>query len=272
LLKDLTSNTISLEKLNLFECDSSGEKPRPENKDNIENAKQINIKRISHELNLSGIAYSAKNMECMKEKYQYFMGEGEKKIFIGPVLQVIERSTFSKITGNKSVHFDKNPLNEKRKFLYAKDHEIAITPANEDGKDFLIVISENGCIIVAAGVFLVFNLPIVVVKSNGTYFTISDGPRNIMIIKKGVHLILYTKLDTSFPIVLLRGTQDIREIEPEKPLELSFEKPLEGISSEKSPETPSEKQLPEPEVDIEKIEMKENEFVDTKYISKYIIC
>jgi serine/threonine protein kinase len=43
---------------------------------------------------------------------------------------------------------------------------------------------------------------------------------------------------------------------------------LEGISSEKS----YEKQLPEPEVDIEKIEMKENEFVDTKYIPKYIVC
>ncbi len=59
-------------------------------------------------------------MEFLEEKSQYFMGEGEKKIFIGLVLQVIERSTYSKITGNKSVHFDKNQLKKRENFFMQK--------------------------------------------------------------------------------------------------------------------------------------------------------
>jgi hypothetical protein len=248
--KLILPNKMSLENLSLFT--NHFETNQFLNKDNIKNAKQVNNKRIDEGFDISEIADSAISLECVEEKFQFFMGEGEKKLFVGPVLQVIGRSTYSLIIGNKYIHFDKSPLNEKGNCIHAKDREIAITPANEDGKDFLIVIFKSGCIIVAAGGYLVFKLPVVVVKSNGNYLTISDAfyPRTILQLKKGIHIILYTKLDSdNLPLVLSRGTLKLRGLESEKPLEIQLEKPSV-----------------KPKVMIEKIDLKVNELPNNEYI------
>lgn len=203
------SPEVNLLPLRLFEAGFEGDSralvPKPLN---IVVAKREKIPMIDKPFDINKIARLVQDgiFEESKNKL-FYIGKGPKRRFCGPVLHVVTRESYLIVNGNKATFHDSNPLDERQKFIGGKNNQIAITPSDVTGKDFLLVCVENGCIVVSAGGFIVFDLPIVLIKSNGNYFTISEGIRNIFKLKNGIHFIAYTNDYNGYLPVVFAKTQ-----------------------------------------------------------------
>lgn len=206
-LKIELNDEAELLKLRPFDCKFDGKNNYPSEVpiENFHLTLGEEVPRIPKQIKIGQLAELVMEEITMHLQHQvYYVGPKEKRLFCGPVLQVIPSDTYLVINGTQALRCLKPPINEEGSFEGKRLNQIAIKPGPDLASDYIIIASENGCYIVLSGAYVLFDLPIVLIRANGTYFTISEPVRNLLMLKKGANFIAYTNHDGRLPIVFAR--------------------------------------------------------------------
>ena len=196
-------NEVELESVELLKnYGSSQQKIQIQNKVMI--SEQNSGKPLDQVFDMTKVAQLVhQNTERVDEIKHCFIGIGDEKVNIGPIVCVVNRNTFAEISGNKISFEDRNPIGSNGKYTEKRTNKMGIKVAEDEATDQLILVVKDGCVVVKAGGILICEFPVVVVKSNGDYTTIG-GPNNIMRLKSGTHLVVLLKLGIPVPLLFLR--------------------------------------------------------------------
>jgi hypothetical protein len=119
--------------------------------------------------------------------------------------------TFGQIGSGKSTYIPKAPLKDNE-FQFEKRRQVSIKVVKKLGKDFVVVVARNGCVILEPNSYVLFNMPVFVINPpTGQYFHVNSGNRSLDL-GPGSHLVLYT---FEAPVIFVNVLKD--EIFKEKP-------------------------------------------------------
>ncbi len=119
------------------------------------------------------------------------MGSQKNKIFCGPVIQIIPISTFSHIGSGKSTYSPKAHIKDNH-FEFERRRQVSIKVSKRLGKDFVVVVGRNGCVIIESHAYGLFNMPVYMVGPIGDYYYLNHGNRRLEL-GPGSNFILYTR-------------------------------------------------------------------------------
>jgi hypothetical protein len=175
-------------------------------------AKKETIKRFDKRVNIQEVLNRVlEGIEQKVTRKTYYVGSQTNKLFCGPVIQIIPMSTFGQIGSGKSTYIPKAPLKDN-KFQFEKRRQVSIKVGKKLGKDFVVVVARNGCVILEPNSYALFNMPVYVVNPpTGQYFCLNSGNRSLDL-GPGSHLVLYT---LEAPVIFANVLKD--EIFKEKP-------------------------------------------------------
>jgi len=131
----------------------------------------------------------------------YFcIGKDGNRMFCGSVIQRIPPGGFASISNGRCIYFEEPPLNQDDKFEYEKDRQLAVKVYKNVGEDFLVVVARNGCLLIEAGAYAAFDMPVFVVEESGEYYKLEEGQR-FFPLRYGHNMLIYTY---EAPILFLR--------------------------------------------------------------------
>jgi hypothetical protein len=160
--------------------------------DSINLAKKETIKGFEKEVNIQGVLnHVHEGIEQKRTRKLYYVGSQKNKIFCGPVIQIIPISTFSHIGSGKSTYSLKAPIKDNH-FQFERQRQVSIKVGKRLGKDFVVVVGRNGCVVIESHAYALFNMPVYVVEPTGDYYYLNHGNRRLEL-GPGSHFILYTR-------------------------------------------------------------------------------
>ena len=143
------------------------------------------------------------SIESIDSYKGFAVGKGANRVNCGHTIQKVPTGGYIRIEGGESVLYEKPPVEKKPKMIFKFDRklQLAFKVGNNVGKDWVVIVTANGCIFCDTGSYASFPMPVFIVKQNGEYYMVDKG-NCILLLGTGHHLVLYTE---RFPIVYIRN-------------------------------------------------------------------
>lgn len=152
-------------------------------------------------LSLASLIVSSE-IESIGKSRAFVIKSATKKLWCGPVLQRVPIGAYTRIGGGESVAHETAPVEKKPNpiFKFDRKRQIALRVGNNVGRDYVILVAANGCILLETGSYASLHMPVFIVEQNGDYYKVNGGNR-ILLLGPGSHLIVYTN---EAPILFVR--------------------------------------------------------------------
>ena len=183
-------------------------------------------------------------LEAVNENKAFLIKNSAKRLSCGPLLQRIPMGAYVRIGGGESIAHDKAPIqnNPNPIFKFDRKRQIALRVGSTVGRDYVIVVAANGCILLETGAYASFHMPVFIVEQTGDFYKVNGGNR-ILLLGPGSHLILYTN---EAPVLFVRkntatrkqSVLDVPKSDPQK--SLKQEKTGSAVGSRDSDKTASQ--------------------------------